>query len=173
MKCFRILFTLSKRLQQTYKNTTTTVDSLQFKNDYVGIDLKKIMEMPGANSDLILEDGDILCIPKQQQIACVNGEALYPSAVVYEKAKTFLGYVYNAGGFSPRALKSKAYIVYPNGTVKGSHKFLFFTSHLAVKPGSNIYVPLKPEKKGLGTTEVIGLTTLVSLGAIILGIISL
>lgn len=162
-----------KRLQQTYKGTTN-IDSIQFRNDYVGIDLKRIIEKPGTSSDLILEDGDILRIPKQQQIVRVNGQVLYPSAVVYEKGKSFSSYVSNAGGFSPKALKRGAYVVYPNGTVKATHKFLFFNSHPSVKPGSEIYVPVKPEKKGLGATEIVGLTTgLASLGAIILGIISL
>lgn len=166
-----------KRLQSASKSKSNA-DSLQnnmpARNDYVGIDLKKIIEKPGTNSDLILEDGDILRIPKQQQIVRVNGEVLYPSAVVFEKNKTFSGYVSNAGGFSPRALKSRAYVVYPNGTVKSTHKFLFFNSHPSVKPGSEIYVPLKPEKRGISPAEIVGISTgIASLGAIILGIISL
>lgn len=161
-----------KRLQQVYKNTAP--DSLPPRNDYVGIDLQKILKNPNSNIDLILEDGDEIRVPKQQQVVRVNGEVLYPSAVVFEKGKSFSSYVSNAGGFSPRALRRGAYIVYPNGTVKSTHKFLFFNSHPAVKPGSEIYVPLKPERKGLGATEIVGLTTgLASLGAIILGILSL
>lgn len=161
-----------KRLKENYKDSTN--NNTQLRNDYVGIDLKKILSAPGSNIDLILEDGDDIRIPKQQQIVRVNGEVLYPSAVVFQKGKSFSSYVSNAGGFSPRALRRGAYVVYPNGTVKATHKVLFFNSHPAVKPGSEIYVPLKPEKKGLGATEIVGLTTgLASLGAIILGIISL
>jgi protein involved in polysaccharide export with SLBB domain len=162
-----------RRLKETYKDSTNTKAN-SLRNDYVGIDLKRILNTPGSNIDLILEDGDVLRIPKQQQIVRVNGEVLYPSAVVYEKGKTFSSYVSNAGGFSPKALKRGAYVVYPNGTVKASRKFLFFNSHPSIKPGSEIYVPLKPEKKGLGATELIGISTgLASLGAIILGILSL
>ncbi|GAB3902909.1 SLBB domain-containing protein [Mucilaginibacter boryungensis] len=164
------------RLQKGYNDTTVnkTNSDAQLRNDYVGIDLKKILEQPGSNIDLILEDGDNIRIPKQQQIVRVNGEVLYPSAVVFEKGKTFSSYVSNAGGFSPKALKRGAYVVYPNGTVKGTRKFLFFNSHPAVKAGSEIYVPVKPEKKGLGATELVGISTgIASLGAIILGILSL
>jgi hypothetical protein len=144
---------------------------VQLRNSYVGIDLKRILEKPGSNNDLILEDGDILRIPKQQQIVRVNGEVLYPSAIVYDSNKTFKGYVLNAGGFSPDALKKGAYVVYPNGTVKGTRKFLFFNSHPSVKPGSEIYVPRKPERKGNTLQEILGVTTgLASLVAIILGI---
>jgi protein involved in polysaccharide export with SLBB domain len=162
-----------KRLQRTYKDSTTT-DTTQLRNNYVGIDLKKILQKPGTNEDLILENGDVLRVPKQQQTVRVNGEVLYPSAVVYTKGKSFKGFVLNAGGFSPSALKSGAYVVYPNGTVKGTRKFLFFNNHPSIKPGSEIYVPKKPVKKGNTTQEILAFTTgLASLGAIILGILNL
>jgi protein involved in polysaccharide export with SLBB domain len=162
-----------KRLKETYKDSTKN-ETLAFRNDYVGIDLKTILEKPGTGIDLILEDGDVIGVPKQEQVVRVNGEVLYPSAVVYSKDKTFDGYVYNAGGYSPDALRHGAYVVYPNGTVKGTRKFLFFNNHPAVKPGSEIYVPKKPVRRGLSPTEVIGITTgLASIAAVILGIISL
>jgi protein involved in polysaccharide export with SLBB domain len=161
------------RLQRTFQDSTKT-DTAQLRNNYVGIDLKKILDKPGTNNDLILENGDVIRVPKQQQIVRVNGEVLYPSAVVYERNKSFKDYVLNAGGFSPRALRGGAYVVYPNGTVKGTRKVLFFNSHPKVKPGSEIYVPKKPESKGNALATVLGLTTgLASLGAIILGILSL
>jgi protein involved in polysaccharide export with SLBB domain len=164
-----------KRLQRSYKDTIgNDVDTAQFRNNYVGIDLKKILARPGNGEDLILENGDVLRVPKEQQTVRVNGEVLYPSAVVYNNGKSFKGYVLNAGGFSPSALKRGAYIVYPNGTVKGTTKFLFFNNHPKVKPGSEIYVPKKPASKGDVGTQILAYTTgLASLGAIILGMLSL
>lgn len=164
-----------KRLQRSYKDSTNNpIDTAQFRNNYVGIDLKKILQRPGQSEDLILENGDVLRVPKEQQTVRVNGEVLYPSAVVYSKGKSFRGYVLNAGGFSPSALKRGAYVVYPNGTVKGTTKFLFFNSHPSVKPGSEIYVPKKPVSRGDTGAQILGYTTgLASLGAIILGILSL
>jgi len=95
-------------------------------------------------------------------------------ALFFENGKSFSDYVSNAGGFSPEALKRSAYIVYANGTVKGTKKFLFWNNHPAVKPGSEIYVPKKPEPKGDTAGKIIGYTTaLASIGAIILGILSL
>ncbi|WP_235985868.1 SLBB domain-containing protein [Mucilaginibacter segetis] len=153
---------------------STNVSNFQPRNNFVGIDLKKILEKPGSSIDLIMEDNDVIRIPKQQQLVRVNGEVLYPSAVVYSKSKSFKDYILNAGGYSPDALKRGAYVVYPNGTVKGTGKFLFFNVHPSVKPGSEIFVTRKPDKRGISATEVIGITTgLASLGAIILGIINL
>jgi protein involved in polysaccharide export with SLBB domain len=161
------------RLRQSYKDSTNIAPE-QLRNNYVGIDLKKILKKPGSAIDLILEDNDVIRIPKQQQIVRVNGEVLYPSAVVYNKSKSFKDFVLNAGGFSPNALKKGAYVVYPNGTVRGTSKFLFFNLHPSVMPGSEIYVPKKPATRGLSATEIVGLTSgLASLGAIILGIINL
>ncbi|MEO7212711.1 SLBB domain-containing protein [Mucilaginibacter sp.] len=161
------------RLKQTNKDSTAN-DTPQLRNNFVGIDLKEILEKPGSNIDLRLEDNDIIRVPKQQQLVRVNGEVLYPSAVVYSKGKSFNDYVLNAGGYSSRASKKGSYVVYPNGTVRGTSKFLFFNLHPSVKPGSEIYVTKKPEHRGLSAPEVIGITTgLASLGAIILGIINL
>lgn len=146
----------------------------QPRNNFIGIDLQKILQNPRGSDDIILEDADVLRVPKLLQTIRVNGEVLYPSAVVYTSGKTFRSYISNAGGFSPKALKRGAYIIYPNGTVKGTRKILFFNSHPRVKPGSEIYVPTKPEPKGGSIQEILGVTTgIASLGAVILGIVTL
>jgi protein involved in polysaccharide export with SLBB domain len=156
-------------------NLNAKKDSIfQPRNNFIGIDLEKILQNPGGREDLILEDEDVIRVPKLLQTVRVNGEVLYPSAVVYTSGKTFRSYVTNAGGFSPNALRRGAYIVYPNGTVKGTRKILFFNSHPKVRPGSEIYVPTKPEPKGNSVQQILGITTgLASLGAIILGVITL
>lgn len=155
-------------------DSTFFKDDEQPRNNYVGIDLTKILKSPGSKIDLLLEDGDVVRVPKQQQVVRVNGEVLYPSAVVYTSSKSFNDYVSNSGGYSPHALRKGAYVVYPNGTVKGTRKFLFFNNHPDVKPGSEIYVPKKPSTPNNTAQTILGFTTgLASLGAIILGILSL
>lgn len=147
-----------KRLQRSYRDSTK-IETTAYRNNYVGINLRKIMEKPGGNDDLILENGDVLRVPKQQQLVRVNGEVLYPSAVVYSKDKNFKDYVLNAGGYSPRALRDGAYVVYPNGSVVGTRKFLVFNNHPKVKPGSEIYVPKKPDRKATSLQDILGFTT--------------
>lgn len=164
-----------KRLRKAYRDSTdTTTTSQQMRNNFIGIDMARILKSPGSKIDLILEDGDMLRIPKQQQVVRIDGQVLFPSAVVYSGGRSFKYYIISAGGFSPEALKRGAYVVYPNGSVRGTRKFLFFNSYPDVKPGSQIYVPKKPAPKTNGLQTIIGLTTaLASVGAIILGIISL
>lgn len=162
-----------KHIQHATKDSSD-VQEQQMRNNFIGIDLKEIENKPGSSTDLILEDGDELRVPKQQQIVRVNGEVLFPSAIVYEGSKSFRSYVLNAGGFSSEALRRGAYIVYPNGTVQGTRKFLFFNVHPRVKPGSEIYVPKKPYHRPLSAAEVVGIASgLASIGAVILGIITL
>lgn len=161
-----------QRLGGMVKDSIDEAELLQ--NPYVGINLKNIMEKPKAGNDLLLEDGDVLRIPKQQQVVRVSGEILFPSSVIYAKSKGLKSYVKNAGGFSGDAYKGRAYVVYPNGTVKSTGKILFWNNYPNVKPGSEIIIPERPERRKITSQELLGITTgVASLGAIILGIINL
>ncbi|MEI8085649.1 MAG: SLBB domain-containing protein [Paludibacter sp.] len=140
-------------LQQSYSN----VDSIQnkmsgtkvvneiFKSDgVVGINLKEIMDSPGSKYDLNLEENDVLFIPRQLQTIRVIGEVLFPTYVRYDKSMSFRDYVSNAGGFSDRAQKSSAFVLYANGTAKSTYNFLGIKFYPKVKPGARIVIPEKP-----------------------------
>jgi protein involved in polysaccharide export with SLBB domain len=149
-------------------------DALVPPNKYVGINLPKIMESPGGRDDIFLEDGDILNIPKQLQTVAVSGEVLSPRTVVFVKSYGFRDYISGAGGFKDKAKRRASYIQYANGSVKGTRKFLFFTNYPPVRPGAEIFVPAKEEKKRLSAAELVGITSgLASLGAIIIGILNI
>jgi protein involved in polysaccharide export with SLBB domain len=162
----------SQHIKRTLKDSTSNVDEIF--NSFVGIDLKKILSDPGSRVDLILEEGDILRIPKEQQLVRVNGEVLFPNAVVYNRSKSLSDFVDNAGGFSPDALKSRAYVVYANGSVKATHSFLFIRSYPKIKAGSEIIIPKKPVNKGLSIGEIASFTgALASAAAVLIGVISI
>ena len=149
-----------------------TSDELKEKEFFkIGIDLVKIMSKEGKNSkyDLILEEGDELFIPSEKQTVKVEGEVLSPSLVRYEKGKSLKFYIENSGGFSTNAKKSKAYVVYANGDIKTTKRFLFFKSYPNIKPGAVILVPSKPETKNrMSTQEIIAITTgLATLGVLV------
>ncbi len=164
------------RLKQVGKRLGDSVANVneRVKNDYVGINLKAILEKPGSDIDLRLEEGDVLRIPKQQQLVKIAGEVLFPSSVVFDRQRSLRSYVDNAGGFSSYALKKRVYVLYANGSVKATHHFLFFRSYPQIKPGSEIIVPKKKETKGLSVAESISLLgSLASIGAILLGVLSI
>lgn len=164
-----------QRLQADVKDSSSVnMQQVLSDNNTVGIDLVQIMKAPGSNIDLILKEGDILRVPQQLQTVKINGEVLYPVTAVYESGSGFKHYISQAGGFTQRALRRSAYVVYANGSVDNVKKFLFFTSYPDIKPGSELFVPKKAETKGTSALEWVSISTAIaSLGAIILGILKL
>lgn len=61
-----------------------------------------------------------------------------------------------AGGYGDMAKKSKAYVIYLNGTVARAKKS---DSHL-IQPGCEIIVPSKKEKKRLQLAEIMGMSSM-------------
>lgn len=163
-----------QRLQANAKDSTN-VDIAQalIDNNNVGIDLVQILKNPGHNDDLILKENDVLQIPQQLQTVKINGEVLYPVTAVYT-TDGFRHYISEAGGYTQRALRRSAYVIYANGSVDNVRRFLFFKHYPEIKPGAEIFVPKKAEGKGTSALELISISTAIaSLGAIILGILKL
>lgn len=125
------------------------------KSENVGIDLEKILREPNTLVDLFLNDGDTLRIPKQLQTVRVNGEVLYPALVRYNKNYGFKRYIIASGGFGDRASTRKPYVIYANGTVKGTKSFLFFRNYPQIIPGAEIFVPAKKENQKLRAIEIV------------------
>lgn len=140
----------------------------------VGIRLEKLLQRPGSNLDLIMEEGDTLIVPRKLQTVKVSGEVLSPISMVYRSGKSLKQYVRGAGGASAQAMIKKAYVLYANGSVKSTHAAFGIRFYPKVKAGAEIFVPARPERKSMSTQEILGITSgVASLGAIILGIINL
>ena len=162
-----------KKLKKTDKDLTlietkeeeNTPEASEYR---VGINLKKIMENKNSYQDLILKDGDVLIIPSEKQTVEVKGLVLAPSLVRYEKGKSTRSYINSAGGFSDNAQKKSVYVVYANGDVKGTNRFLFFRSYPKVAPGALVIVPEKPEKKPVSTAETVSIMTAITTLAILI-----
>ncbi|TSD66471.1 capsule biosynthesis protein [Inquilinus sp. KBS0705] len=161
------------KLQKDANDTlSAAVVKETLQNDFVGIDLPSILAKPGGIDDIFLEDGDILFVPKQLQTVRVSGEVLSPVTVVFESGKSFREYIDNGGGFSEKALKKRAYIVYANGKVKSTHKFLFWNVYPSVKQGAEIFVPTKQDTQGLTAQQWVSIGTgLTTIAAVIVAIL--
>jgi protein involved in polysaccharide export with SLBB domain len=153
-------------------------DSLKFSveidsSSTIGIDLVKILKQPGSSYDLLLQENDVLQVPKELQTVRLSGQVLTQALVRYDKSYKFKGYISRAGGFAPEAKKSKSYIIYANGMIDRTHKILFFNSYPRVEPGAEIVVPRKPERKGLTTGEAVGISSaLATMGLVIVSLIN-
>jgi protein involved in polysaccharide export with SLBB domain len=120
----------------------------------VGIDLEKILQNPGSIEDLILNDGDEIMIPKRLQTIRIEGEVLYPTTVKYLPTLSFIDYVSRSGGFTKKSSPGKAFIIYPNGSVDRTRKFLFVKIYPKVEPGSEIIVPPKTENTAAQVSKI-------------------
>lgn len=52
---------------------------------YVGIELKKAIENPGSDYDVVLREGDQLVVPQYTGTVKISGAVMYPNTVVYKK----------------------------------------------------------------------------------------
>lgn len=132
------------------------IDSMSLeKVYYVGIDLKKALENPGGEADLVLREGDVLNVSNYVNTVKISGAVMHPNAVTYHKKMKYKDYVENAGGYSVDAKKRRAYVLYPNGTLavcKGNRT--------KIEPGSEIIVPLKSMNKNrMGLPEILSLAS--------------
>lgn len=156
---------LTNKLEVFYNKLKDSTDiqrvkgAVERKEQLLGINLDLIMAKPGSKYDLLLEEGDVIKIPKKLQTVQMFGEVYFPKKVRFDKSYSFRDYVSGAGGFTTQALRRRSYIVYANGEVKNTHRVLFFNSYPKVKPGAEIYVPTKKTKPGLNGQEAIGLAS--------------
>lgn len=146
----------------------TVKNMMERKYQLLGINLDDILKKPGSKYDILLEEGDVLKIPKKLQTVQVFGEVYFTKKIRFDKAYTFRDYIRGAGGFTSSALKRRSYVVYPNGEIKSTRKVFFFNRYPKLKPGAEVYVPSKREKKGLSGQEVIGLSSGIASIALIL-----
>ena len=148
------------RLQSTMEVLDSAKDSLDAstinmgERYYVGIDLEKALAAPGSDADLVLREGDRLIVPQYNNTVKISGVVLYPNTVTYSPSMSVRDYVIQAGGYALRAKRSKAYIIYMNGTVARAKKL----SKSSVQPGCEIVVPRKRDK-GSSLQEILGVAT--------------
>ena len=68
-------------------------------------------------SDIFLEDGDQLYIPRKNNIVQIQGEVSFPGAHTYIAKSTVGDYIKLAGDFGERADKDRVLLIRKNGTV--------------------------------------------------------
>jgi protein involved in polysaccharide export with SLBB domain len=163
-----------KRLQENAVDTAkaSVQEEEVLKNVYVGINLEKILAAPKSAADLILEEGDVLRIPKELQTVKVNGEVLYPVTTSYATGKSFKYYISQGGGFSEKSVKKRSYVIYANGSVQSTRKVFLFNNFPSIEPGAEVFVPKKEAKKPVSAGEIVGISSaLASMAVIILNLV--
>ena len=139
---------------QSGSGDTLDIRKLDIRDTYsVGIQLDKALEEPGSNYDVVLRQGDRIYIPEYTNTVKISGDVMYPNTVAYREGKGVKYYVDKAGGWGNRAKKSRAYIVYMNGTVAQVGR------GVKPEPGCEIVVPTKPEGRKMSTGEIVSIAS--------------
>lgn len=152
----------------------TIFNKVRFKQqDIIGINLDVILRNPGTGEDLILQEGDVLRIPKELQTIRMVGEVLMPTTARYVRNNNLRKYISQAGGFTEEARKSKAYVIYANGDARRTHSLLMFNFYPQIEPGAEIVVPKKPQRERLSTAAWLGIaSSLATLGILVQSLIN-
>lgn len=160
------------KLQSQFRDTTVTVrEEVNRLVDNIAINLNSILKNPGGKEDVLMEEGDVLTVPKEKMEVRISGEVLFPTRVVFENRMDLKDYISRAGGFTDNSRKARVYVLQPNGNAERTRHFLFFRSYPPVTPGSEIIVPRQREveRRRLSTGEVIGISTaLTALGGVLI-----
>ncbi len=162
------------QIQNDVKKGAFEVDAGgNIRQEFVNIRLDRILKNPSSDENIIVQEGDILRVPKRLETVRVQGELLYPTTVKFDDEMSFLDYVSQSGGFTRKSLKRSAYVKYPNGSVDRTRKFLLFNVYPKVEPGSEIYVPSKVGNE-LSTQQVLqtGISITSTLFTLILSVLA-
>lgn len=100
------------------------------------------------NKNLQLQEGDHLIVPHYSPTVSVYGEVVSPSSVIWVKGKGLNYYIDRSGGYTYKAQRKRAFVVYPNGGA----------SHLKhasdIRPGCTIFVPSRSFHKRVISSDI-------------------
>ncbi|MGD0076433.1 MAG: SLBB domain-containing protein, partial [Candidatus Binataceae bacterium] len=139
------------------------------------VNIDSLDSLDGSASNVRLEDGDEIIIPKQPSWVNVMGEVYGPAGVAYDPSITVGRYIDRAGGFTREADKEQVFVVKANGEIlseagladSGKNRIFPLLPLVSgglmqarLEPGDTIYVPAKllfvnPLQETLDVTQII------------------
>ena len=132
-------------LSKRSADTLLTKLKMHIASEELELRLGTILKNPGSPFNYLLSEGDEIIIPEKTQEVRISGEIQNPIGLAYEKGKGLKYYINRSGGFTEKARKGKAFVIYSNGTTQVTHSFLWHKFPL-IEPGAQIIIPQKPEK---------------------------
>ena len=154
-QAYKYAFEAKRRLLQEMEKTMIT-------GRLVGLNIPPNLEaLKYSPSNIILEDGDRIYVPKVPSAVLVFGEVLNPSAILYKKGLTVKDYIQLAGGFTKYADIENIFVIKANGVAissqtdksliewdENSKRFVWGMAYNEIldykpKPGDAIIVPTK------------------------------
>lgn len=155
---------IDKMSKQAKDSTGLLVSAASEQYDEIALDLNEALRKPGGEADIFVQAGDIINIPRKDEMVNIEGEVMHPIKLAYERGKGLRYYINAAGGFVNSANKKKVFVVYANGKAARTKKFLFFRNYPDVEQGSQIFVPkyIPEEKPKKSAAEVMATVSAVA-----------
>ena len=99
-----------------------------------------VVAADGEVADVLLQNGDVISIPRKSDTVLLSGEVLVSQAMLHEPGRRARDYIELAGGFTDQAEKDRIVVVHANGAVATD-------KNPRVRPGDEIIVlPEAPVK---------------------------
>ena len=153
-----VLSAINESIEKISASAMRDTMEVEMASEYVvSLDLAQAMAHPGSEVDIVLQEDDRIIVPEYVNTVQVMGEVMFPNAVVYTPGKSLRYYIDAAGGFTQSAKKSKAYVIYMNGSAARSG-----LGKAKVQPGCTIVVPRRPERRPVTTSDVLGTASVAS-----------
>ena len=100
----------------------------------------------GSTTDIFLNSGDRLRVPKRAQEVTVIGEVQNATSHLFDPALTREDYLRMSGGTTKKADDKRIYVVHADGSVESGNGSRWFRGDANVRPGDTIVVPLDAER---------------------------
>lgn len=109
--------------------------------NHIVVDFEKLVYENDHSQDVILEDGDIIVVPKAPTVVTVSGRVANPGGVTFVPGANLKYYLAKAGGASWDASLKRAKVIKVTGEVLDDEDVKSF------EPGDIIWVPRRSDKK--------------------------
>lgn len=134
----------------------------------VGVNFLEARESPGSSSNVLVEPGDSIHVPRFVPTVTVRGAVAVETQVLWREGAGVDYYIRQAGGYLQNADEDRTWVRYANGEVdtKGGG-FLFFGGGVQdPNPGSTVTVPFEPPaQEGIRLSEFVGIFTSIASAA--------
>jgi polysaccharide export outer membrane protein len=110
-------------------------------------DLQRGLRVPGDRNDIVLVEGDSVHVPAFDPTVAVTGAISFEARVLYQPGRGLDYYINQAGGYLDNADTRRVTVSYPNGERTGTRGHWWGGGAPPIRPGSQIFVPQKPESQ--------------------------
>ncbi len=142
---------------------------LRLAAEDVPIDIKKVLTHPESRSNLELEEGDVIIVPRDPGVVYVQGQVNLPASVPYKKGTSLSYYLTQAGGLTPNGDEKNIVVVLPNKRRWEPSGFILFPDP-DILSGSTITVPFKLKEKD-NTLQILREWATISLSTATIGVL--